>query len=639
MRSGTCRRSRAVVIVGLFAGSLLTAIAPPATAAPGDTTRISVSTEGVEAERSSRPGSISDDGRFVAFESSATKLASGTSSSRTQIFVRDVASGKTQLVSVSSSGGGGNGSSFSPSLSSDGRYVAFASDATNLVPNDFNGSTDIFVRDRKENTMQLVSVSSLEVASNGPSEHPSISDDGSIVAFESRADNLAIPDLNRVRDIFVRDLVAGTTERVSLSPSGIDGNAQSSHAAVSGDGSHVAFESFASNLVADDDANTLDVFVAVVETGAISRASVNSDEVPANGWSQEPTMSDDGTRVAFTSWATNLVTDDVTGSWDDVFVRDLENGTTILASGSSDVQANAHSWQPSLSGDGRYVAFSTNATNLVADDPPRRSDDADVYMRDLETGVVRRISISSTGEGANGLSWYPRVADGGVAVAFESSATNLVADDHNNVQDVFLHEVVLDAGPLIEFTADSDDRGTFSDVATIRARIMTAERAPLAGQEVLFELTGPSQQAWTATSDADGIAGGDIDLDLSPGTYRLVASYAGNAQLRRPVSATMPFTIVEERTLLRLVVDGRGARRALVATLLEDDPDVERAVAGQSLDFYADGRWIGSATTGADGRAIFDVPPRFQGGRHVFTGVYEDESSPYYEGSSATASS
>jgi Tol biopolymer transport system component len=240
----------------------------------------------------------------------------------------------TQRLSVDSGGVQGNGNSYSPSTSIDGRYVAFHSHASNLVPGDTNGFYDVFVHDRITGATERVSVSTAGVQGNGDSSYgytPSISSDGRYVAFSSLATNLVSGDTNTFSDVFVRDRQNGTTERVSLDSGGAEGNGDSVAPVISGDGRYVAFESFASNLVAGDTNGTWDVFVRDRLAGTTERASVDSSAAEANGQSHWPAISSDGRYVAFQSYASNLVAGDTNG-FADVFVHDRLNGMTERAS-------------------------------------------------------------------------------------------------------------------------------------------------------------------------------------------------------------------------------------------------------------------------------------------------------------------
>jgi Tol biopolymer transport system component len=275
---------------------------------------------------------------------------------------------KTRRVSVSS-GVEGNGASYEPSISADGRFLAFSSDATNLVGGDVNGVSDVFMRDRKTGATKGVTVIATGVEGDRASYTPSISADGRFVAFFSNASNLVDGDTNDETDVFVWDRKAGTTKRVSVNFAGVEGNAGSLGPSISADGRFVAYSLNASNLVGGDANGGRDVFVRDRKNHTTKRMSVSSAGVEGNGASYTPSISADGRFVAYSSNASNLVGGDANGGRD-VFVRDRKNHTTRRVSVSSaGTEANGNSFgRPSISAAGRFVAFDSGASNLVGGD-------------------------------------------------------------------------------------------------------------------------------------------------------------------------------------------------------------------------------------------------------------------------------
>jgi len=403
-------------------------------------TRVSVDSAGNEASAFSNRPSISADGRFVAFASAASELVPGDTNNNGDIFVRDLSTNTTTLVSVSSSGDRGNSNSFFPSISGDGRFVVFYSDATNLVPGDTNNQRDIFVRDLSTNTTTLVSVSSNGDRGNGSSSAnffsgPSISANGRFVAFASEASNLVPGDTNNAPDIFVRDLSTNTTTSVSVSSSGDRGNRSSYSPSISAEGRFVTFSSAATNLVSGDTNADNDIFVRDLLTNTTTLVSVSSNGARANGFSSLPSISANGRFVLFESDASNLVPGDTSNS-NDIFVRDLSTNTTTLVSvSSSGERGNFPSQFSSISADGRFVAFGSDARNLV---PGDTNNTTDVFVRDLLTNTTSGVSASSSGAQANNVSSTPSISADGRFVAFVSEASNLVPGDTNRVQDVFV---------------------------------------------------------------------------------------------------------------------------------------------------------------------------------------------------------
>ncbi|MDX6584153.1 MAG: hypothetical protein QOI10_3337 [Solirubrobacterales bacterium] len=440
-----------------------------ASAAPGDTTRVSVSGGGAQADGASAGPSVSADGRYVAFGSDATNLIAGDGNGSGDVFVVDRQTGAVERVSVATGGTEGNGASSAPSISADGRYVAFESSASNLVAGDTNAAPDIFVRDRQTGTTVRASVATDGTQSVLGGFEPAISGNGGAVSFYSESSNLVAGDTGFFYDVFVRDLQAGTTERVSVSSSGAQGNSISGHSAISGDGRYVAFESDASNLVGGDTNSSDDIFVFDRSTDTVERVSVTSAGSEGNGGGQDPAISADGNHVAFRSSSNNLVGGD-TNPADDIFVHDRQSGTTERVSVATDgTEADLTSFDPALSADGRYVAFASFASNLV---PGDSGPTTDVFVRDRQTDTTERIPNGVQGDGEI---LAPALTADGADVAFTASATNLVSGDTNGVDDVFFYkpsvalETTITGGPtasgspvaLFTFTATPPAGATF----------------------------------------------------------------------------------------------------------------------------------------------------------------------------------
>ena len=324
---------------------------------------------------------ISADGRFVAFDSPSSDHVAGDTNGFRDVFVRDLLTATTERVSVATSGAEADDLCSQASISADGRFVAFRSKAATLVVGDDNDTFDVFVRDRQNGTTVLVSAATDGSPGNQSSDNPAISADGRYVAFASLATDIAPPDANFVSDVFVRDLVAGTTQLVSAGASGLPALGSSDLPAISADGRFVAFVSYASNFGLPDGNGTPDVYLVDRASNAIELVSVSSAGVLSNGASLRAAISGDGRRVAFSSAATNLVSGDLNGV-NDLFVRDRELGTTERVSKSSaSVQGNGHSSLPAVSLDGRFVGFASVATNLVAGDT---NGQPDAFVRDLD---------------------------------------------------------------------------------------------------------------------------------------------------------------------------------------------------------------------------------------------------------------
>ncbi|MCB2189885.1 MAG: hypothetical protein KQJ78_26015 [Deltaproteobacteria bacterium] len=363
-----------------------------------------------------------------------------------------------ELMSQSSAGVLGNANSGARNLleyertavSGDGRHVAFNSLASNLVSGDTNGAFDVFVRDRLTGITTRVSVSSSGGEADQESWNPSISRDGRYVVFASNATNLITGDVNAKSDVFLHDRVTGSTLRVSQTPAGAGGNGDSVSAAISGDGRYVAFQSHATNLTSDVDVNVTmaDVFVYEVATGVIVRASVNTAGVAADHQATYPSISHDGRYVSFNSYSSNLSPLVPDTSVDHIYRRDLVAGVTDLVSQSTGgVAGNAISRYSSISGDGQYVAYQSEADNLVTGDTNGLRD---IFVRDFVWDQTYRASTDAsgnqgTGGGAFPACQRPAISADSLLVTFYSSFTNLVPGDTNGTWDVFVKNIFTDA--------------------------------------------------------------------------------------------------------------------------------------------------------------------------------------------------
>ena len=440
----------------------------------GLTERISVGPGGVQANANCGGGGISADGRYVAFYSRASNLVTGDTNMTDDAFVRDRLLGITERVSVDSSGAQGNGSSgyFGTAISADGRYVAFGSAATNLVPGDTNVRLDVFVRDRLLGHTDRVSVDSTEAQANQDSYLPSISADGRYVAFESAATNLASGDTNGRYDVFVRDRQLGTTERVSIGSAGEQGNSDSLNASISADGRFVAFSSYADNLVPGDTNGASDVFVHDRQTAQTERVSVGSGGAEGNG---------------------------NTGSYSDYW-----HGSSISA-------------------DGRYVAFESEASNLV---PGDTNASADVFVRDRQSGTTERVSISSAGGQGNYASgdFGVSISADGRYVAFESIATNLVPQDTNVSPDIFVRDrlgnpnfiSLCDPGASGVISCPCSNppsgsgRGCDNSSSTGGATLTAAGGTYLSSDSLVFETSGEKPNALSILMQGNGAVPGGV---------------------------------------------------------------------------------------------------------------------------------
>lgn len=348
--------------------------------------------------------------------------------------------------------GGGNNESLNAVLSADGRYVAFQSAASNLIAGDRNNSWDVFVRDRQSRTTELISASSAGVQGNADSTQPSISADGRFVAFSSFSDNLVPGGTNHQWQVFVRDRTAHTTEMISVSSAGEPGNHRSetpSPESISADGRYVVFQSDSTNLVAGDTVVRWKIYVRDRQEHTTRLVSVSSAGAPAGKNCHYPSISADGRFVTFQSAALNLTAhkDLYNGENQNIFLRDLPGGTTEMISiSAADMPGDHSSANATISAEGRYVAFLSSAVNLIKGEEGRAPDllrasrggelpstrtvptvrKADIYVRDRQTGVTRTVSLSNSGQRANHRTFTPFIAADGGFVVFASTAGNLV---------------------------------------------------------------------------------------------------------------------------------------------------------------------------------------------------------------------
>ena len=455
----------------------------------------------------------------------------------------------TERLSVDTTGSDADSGSSNPSTSSNGSYVAFQSDATDLVAGGSNGSMHIFVRDRQTGTTTQVSVDSAGNETLNPSRVPSISGDGMHVAFESDANlDLVAGDTNPFSDIFVRDLLAVTTTLVSVDSTGAQDLGPSVSPSVSSDGRYVAFQSEADLVLPDN--GLIDIFVhdrdddedgTYDEVGSVSTVRVSVDAAGSQGddHSYSPSISSDGRYVAFESRSTNLVPGGSSGlihifvhdrDADDDGIYDDEDGnydpgevsTVQVSVDSTGIEGDSGSSTPSISADGRYVAFVSNATNLVPGGSDgsfhifvhdRDADDDGIYD---EVGGISTVQVSVDAAGTEGDagSSAPSISADGRYVAFASSATNLVPGGSSGLIHIFVHDRDADGDGIYDDEDGSYDPG---EVSTVQVSVdsngvegngnsnnpsMSAD-----GKSVIFE------------SDADNLVGAGNDNNGAPDIF------------------------------------------------------------------------------------------------------------------------
>ncbi len=443
---GQNRRSGLPLTVAAVLAPLVLALAPAGALAGPSSQRTVRVRSGPEPNGASAAPRLSASGRFVAFDSAASNLGPPDPNGKVRdAFFFDQNSGSVLSLSRTADPAGANGPSSAPVLDAAGDIAAFTSRASNLVAGDTNGHADVYLR--SASGLERVSLATDGAQPGADALDADLSADGRFVVFSSAADNLVPADTNGKSDVFVRDRAAGVTTAVSLTKDGGLANGASSGPAISADGRFVAFASTASDLVAADTNKVADVFVRDLQAGTTTRVTVSNSgrqqgRAISAPFTQVSDISRDGRYVVFDSDARNLVRGD-DNSQTDVFVRDRRRRTTRRVSlATTGQQADSDSFAPAITADGRYVTFESFASNLTPEDPSRE----DVFVRDLVRGHTVMADVSSRGrprgpERVRQLLQRPALADDGATVAFVSTATNLVARDRNRAQDVFLRRL------------------------------------------------------------------------------------------------------------------------------------------------------------------------------------------------------
>ena len=417
------------------------------------TTRVSIGPGGLEADQNCQPPVCSADGRFIAFATHASNLVANDTNDADDVFLLDRQSGGLTRITLGALGGELAQPSNTPRMSADASVIAFSS-WDDPVPGGMPGAPDLFAWNRASGTTVLVSVGLGGAAPSGPTVYSSVSADGRFIAFESNASNLVANDTNNSTDVFVRDLQNSTTERVSLTSSGQQASTYSRDAAISGDGRFVAFSSNA-GLVTQDTNSVIDVYVRDRTLGTLTWISKGVSAAQPNGNSQPSAISADGNWIGFTSAATNLVPNDTNARIDAFLYSRATSQLQRINLGVADTQANWDVSLNSLSADGRFAGLWTFASNAA---PLDANGVADGFVYDRVSGVATLVSRSTDDAPGDGNSTDVDISDDGRVAVFLSRATNLVSDDTNDLVDIFVRER-SGSTPTIYCTAQTNSNG------------------------------------------------------------------------------------------------------------------------------------------------------------------------------------
>ncbi len=486
-------RSHALIVASGSVALCLAAVGAggsvPGPRVPGASERVSVSTTGGDPNGASSSPAISREGRYVAFTSLASNLVGDDSNGLQDVFVRDRQLGTTTRVSTASNGAQADGVSGEVAISPDGRYIAFSSNAGNLVANDFNGVKDVFLKDLQTGTVERVSLGADDgTTSEGvrDSDHPSVNEGGRYVAWDS-------PDENFNGKVYVRDRQQGTTQLVSVDNAGATGDSRNEYPFLSADGQYVAFSS--DDLYAD---SFFDVVVRDRVAGITHRLNLSAQGQVANFASGfgGTRISGNGERVVFVSSADNLTAGDENNQAD-IFsnLAHAASAPDRLSLASNGAEADLGGRSPDISDNCRFVVFTSLATNLAT------GDGLDVFVRDRFLGSTARIATTN-GQAASGDN--PRISGNGRWIAFSSSSSNLAPGDGNNLRDIYVvqHPLAPVPGTVTCVEPGFGARGK-SVTATVLGSGFAGTQAPnLPG---VFSGEGVSVQTLSATSTAIGV--------------------------------------------------------------------------------------------------------------------------------------
>lgn len=416
---------------------------------PGSTFRVSVAEDLIQANAASVHSAVSANGEVVVFDSLAGNIDGQGSGGFYQVYLKNRRDESVYRISTADNNAIADGNSEQPDISDDAQFVVFQSDAGNLVANDNNQASDVFLYDALQHQLQRISLNSDGSEANSPSSDASISADGRYVVFQSDA-ALTAEDSNSFSDIYLYDRVNASIRL--LTPAA---NGASTQARISADGSMVAFASMASNLdkMHTDLNDVSDVYRITIGSGQIDLVSINNAGNAANGDSDSPSLNGDGSVIAFRSTAGDLTGDGAAKSIYQVYANNMSTQTLeIISLSNSGEQANASIFSGTVMSDnGQYVGYYTAADNLHINDD---NGVWDVYLRDRINNNTQLVSVSSNGVAGFGSSFVPAISSSGKHICFGSTATNLVENDTNDEWDVFIHVLRPHNAPPVAIAGD-----------------------------------------------------------------------------------------------------------------------------------------------------------------------------------------